>query len=126
MAKSGLGVVWCTFAVWLNMGIDMIGVEFLSGISMATFAASAIFFLKFWKVSRDRLYLMFCISCTLLSVERLVLLAVRDTDPSMGPAVTEANSWVYLIRLAAFLVILVGVIDKNYPSGGSADLSKKL
>ncbi len=64
-----------------------------------------LFFIKFWKRSRDRLFLMFGVSFFLLSLERLVLgyLGVQN-EPS--PAI-------YLIRLSAFAIILVAIINKN-------------
>lgn len=78
---------------------------FLSGIYMITFAASGLFFLKFWKATRDRFFLMFALSCWLLASERLALLFL---NPFL-----EAYTWVYLIRLSAFLLILAGIVDRN-------------
>lgn len=81
----------------------------LSGITTATFAASGIFFLKFYRTSRDPFYLLFCLSCWLLSIERLAILIF------IGPAQTngESSPWVYLIRLVAFLLIAIAIINKN-------------
>ena len=91
----------------------MSGPEFMSGASMMAFAASALFFLKFWKASRDRFYLLFAIACGLLSMERIVLFMVTDTFHPVRNEVTEANSWVYLMRLGAFVMIVLAVILKN-------------
>jgi hypothetical protein len=87
--------------------------SFLSGIWMATFAASGVFFLKFYRSSKDRLYLYFCLSCWLLSGERLILFFQQDAFQSIRSPVVESHAWVYFIRLAAFLTILIAVIEKN-------------
>lgn len=95
----------------------MTGDEFLSGIAMATFAASGIFFLKFWRASGDRFFLLFCVACWLLSLERVVLIFVRAAmgeENTSGP--TEATVWIYLIRLAAFAFIISAVIGRNRAS----------
>jgi len=85
-------------------------ISFLSGISTITFVASGIFFLKFWKSSQDSFYLSFCIACWLIAVERVILVSISDSTPSV---VQESHAWVYLIRLSAFAVILTGIIRKN-------------
>lgn len=82
---------------------------FLSGITFITFAASGVFFLKFYKTSRDPFYLYFCLACWLLAIERVAILVF------IGPAKTsgESSPWVYLIRLIAFLMIMIAIINKN-------------
>lgn len=86
--------------------------EFLFGITFAVFMASGVFFFKFWKASRDRFYLYFCIACWLLACERVAIL-FSDSVHSTGTPTTETVVWVYLIRLIAFLFILVAIINKN-------------
>lgn len=82
---------------------------FLSGITVVTFLASGVFFLKFYRASRDPFYLFFCLACWLLSIERIAILMV------IGPAKTsgETSPWVYLIRLIAFLLIMIAIVNKN-------------
>lgn len=84
---------------------------FLSGIATATFAFSSIFFLKFWKASRDKFFLYFCIACGLLAFERVVILLM--TYEHTGPHQAEVSVWVYTIRLLAYGVILTAVVTKN-------------
>jgi hypothetical protein len=86
---------------------------FFSGVTMATFGASGVFFLKLWKTSRDRFFLGFAIACWLLSLERVVGLFVTATMESLRANVSENSSWIYFIRLLAFVTILIVVIDKN-------------
>ena len=90
----------------------MNSVEFVSGIYMATFAASGVFFLKFWRASKDRFFLFFCLACWLLSAERVALLLVDGGYSGIEPR-SESHTYVYLIRMAAFILILLAVIEKN-------------
>jgi hypothetical protein len=86
--------------------------SFFSGIACLAFAASGVFFLKFWRASRDPFFLHFSAACWLLSLERIaglvyeVLLSNELNRP-------EAGIWSYVIRLIAFIVIFVGILRKN-------------
>jgi hypothetical protein len=86
---------------------------FLAGIRMATFAAAGVFFLKFWKASRDRFFLLFCIACWLLALECVVISIMNHSDRSIFLQISETSAKIYLIRLCAFIVILAAVIEKN-------------
>lgn len=85
---------------------------FLSGITVATFTASGVFFFKFYRTSRDPFYLLFCLACWLLAIERIAILVI------IGPAQTSEKSTpcVYLIRLLAFTLIMLAVYNKNRQS----------
>ena len=91
----------------MSSSIDLI--LFLSGISVVTFAASGVFFLKFYRTSRDSFYLYFCLACWLFALERVAILTI------IGPAKTsiESTPWVYLIRLLGFSLIMIAIINKN-------------
>lgn len=86
---------------------------FFSGVSMATFAASGLFFYKFWRASHDRFFLFFMISCELLALERLIALYIHGTLDPLRSSATEAASWIYCVRLLAFVILLYGILDKN-------------
>jgi len=86
---------------------------FLAGISMATFAGSGLFFLKLWLASRDRFFLFFSVSCALLSIERIFALFVAGTFSPLRSESSEFSVWIYLIRMAAFIMILISIIEKN-------------
>jgi hypothetical protein len=79
----------------------------IAGMLASGYAVAALFFLHFWARSRDRLFALFAVAFALLAVERLAL--VIATTWSENPV------WVYLLRLLAFLLILVAIIDKNRP-----------
>lgn len=78
---------------------------FLSGAIFMGFLAISLFFVRFWKTTRDRLFLFFSAAFLLLTVERLVR-EVWKFQIEWAPAL-------YLFRLCAFVLILVAIIDKN-------------
>lgn len=73
-------------------------------LAMASLIASLLF-RRYWRASGDRLFVFFAIAFAMFAVNWLALSAV---DPAF-----EARHLIYLIRLAAFVVIIIGIIDKN-------------
>lgn len=86
---------------------------FLSGVYMITFAASGLFFLKFYMASGDRFFRFFSYACWCLALERTVLLFLTDPFVSVPTPQSKNESWVYLFRLAAFIIIVFAIIDRN-------------
>ena len=82
-------------------------IDFLSGASFVAAAAVALFFVRFWRQSGDRFFGVFALAFAVFAVNRLVL-TVLDSDD-------ESRDWVYVARLAAFLLILAAIVDKNRP-----------
>jgi hypothetical protein len=78
---------------------------FLSGAVTLGFALIALFFLRFWRDSREGLFLHFSIAFVLLAAGQGIL--------TLADIPEESRSWVFLLRLAAFTLILVAVIRKN-------------
>lgn len=83
----------------------MVLYDFLAGAVTLGFFASALFFLRFWKRSRDELFISFAVAFALLGVCQAVLALANIPE--------EERSSLYLIRLLAFAVILFGIIRKN-------------
>jgi hypothetical protein len=77
----------------------------LSGAIIMGNIVVGLFFLRFWKRTRDRLFAMFAAAFWMLAVNRIVL-ASLDVQ-------SEFRTSVYVVRLAAFVLILVAIIDKN-------------
>ncbi len=77
----------------------------VSGMLVAGYAVAGLFFLRFWTETRDRLFGIFAGAFLLLGLQRL-LLAVMETSPA-------GTTWLYVIRLLAFLLILAAIVDKN-------------
>jgi len=66
---------------------------------------AGLFFLRFWRDSRDRLFLVFALAFFVLSLNWLALVA--------APVATGTHHFAYVIRLVAFVLLLVGIVDKN-------------
>jgi hypothetical protein len=78
---------------------------FLPGAITMAFAVCGLFFLRFWKTTRDRLFLGFAVAFFLLGIGQAALSFTR--------APVEERSLLYLVRLAAFVIILVSIWLKN-------------
>ena len=66
---------------------------------------AGLFFLRFWRDTSDRLFLLFALAFWLLATSWLALALFNPTD--------EARPYVYAVRLLAFLLIIAATIDKN-------------
>jgi hypothetical protein len=80
-------------------------INLISGALFAGYSVAALFFLRFWVTSRDRLFAMFAAAFGILAVQRIALALTRT--------VVEDQSTLYLLRLLAFIIILVAIVDKN-------------
>lgn len=78
---------------------------FLSGAVTLGFATAALFFLRFWRDTREELFLAFSAAFLLLGVGQAIL--------ALGGIPDEQRSWVYLVRLVAFLTIILAILRKN-------------
>jgi hypothetical protein len=77
---------------------------FVAGLLVMGYAVCALFFARFWNETRDRLFLFFTAAFALLALQRALLATVLlPLDPS----------WYFLIRLAAYVLILAAIVDKN-------------
>ena len=99
-------------ALWTDLGADMTLAIFLAGIFVGTFGACGLFFLKFWKTSRDQFFLYFAVACWLLVLERCAVVMLDGVYNFMSYG-SESIAWIYLIRLSAFAMIFVAVLQKN-------------
>lgn len=79
--------------------------EFLSGGTAIASWTVGLFFLRFWKQTHDRLFVIFAIAFWLLGLIRLGLVL-------SGP-VSESHTVLYFVRLAAYLLIIIAIVDKN-------------
>ena len=78
---------------------------FLSGAIVMACLTIALFFVQFWRKTQDRLFLTFAGAFGLLMLERLLLVFLGFGH--------EFAPFVYLVRLTAFILIILAVIDKN-------------
>ena len=79
--------------------------DFLSGAVALGFAACALFFLRFWKRTREELFLAFAVAFLLLGAGQTIL--------ALANIPTEERGSIYLLRLLAFLLILIAIYRKN-------------
>lgn len=80
-------------------------VPFLHGAVAMGCSVLAVFFLRFWRQSRDRLFLFFAIAFLVLAIDYVML--------GLNSGATEWRLPVFIVRVSAFLVILLGILDKN-------------
>jgi hypothetical protein len=83
-------------------------IHFISGAIVMGYWVAGLYFLRFWRRSRDRLFVVFGAAFWLLGLQRLALAAHPEWNDEYGS--------VYLLRLLAFLMILGAIIDKNRTS----------
>lgn len=72
---------------------------------MACFTITA-FLINSWQRTRDRFFLFFAVSFFVDGAGR-ILMGVFDYPEETKPLI-------YLMRLAAFLLIIIAILDKNY------------
>jgi len=76
----------------------------LGAIAMGCFVAGLLF-LRFWRDGRDRFFLLFALSFFVEAFSRVLL--------ALSPRPNEGSPWLYGIRLAAYLLILWAIFEKN-------------
>lgn len=79
--------------------------EVLSGALAAGFSVVALYLVRFWTESRDRLFLFFASAFSLLGISSLTL--------GLSNPQGDFRAAVYGLRLAAFVLILYAIYDKN-------------
>lgn len=96
----------------------------MGAIAMAS-AIAALYFLRFWRDTGDRLFAIFALAFLLLGITRLGLAGTQVQQAERAAAIQKEpaapaeqelsegeTSW-YWVRLTAFLLILAAIIDKN-------------
>ena len=85
-------------------------IEFLAGALTLALIVAAVFFLRFWRKTGDRLFLMFAIAFFLLALNQALAQWLGAADERVG--------YTYLLRVIGFVLILGGIVDKNVARGG--------
>ena len=78
---------------------------FLLGVISTASVTAGLFFLKFWRATRDTFFLLFAASFIIEGVNRASLVFLDRPN--------EGNAWVYLVRLLSLLLILAAILKKN-------------
>lgn len=77
----------------------------IGAIAMSSLTAG-LFFLRFWKDTKDRFFLFFAISFFVEGLNRFAL--AMTTNPN------EDRPFFYFVRFLSFLIILIAIADKNW------------
>lgn len=76
------------------------------GAIVMGYAVASLFLLKFWRRTGDRLFLAFSAAFLLMAATPLLTVALRIPKEEQSPF--------YLLRLAAFLIIIGAVAAKSF------------
>lgn len=82
---------------------------FVNGAITVGFLIAAVFFLSFWRRTRDVLFLAFAAA--------FVLMGLAQPLPTVLGVPSEQQAPIYLVRLAAFGLIIWAILAKNMQGG---------
>jgi Family of unknown function (DUF5985) len=85
---------------------DQVTSVLMGAVAMSSFVAT-LFFLRFWRQTRDGFFLLFSVAFGLDAATRFILGLSHVPD--------EAEPFFYLARLVTFGLIIVAIIQKNRP-----------
>jgi hypothetical protein len=82
--------------------------DYISGAIAMGYVIAGLFFLRFWIRTRDGLFAIFACAFWLMALNQSVIV--------LAGVPREEQSWVYLLRLAAFVLIIFAIARKNLRS----------
>jgi hypothetical protein len=82
--------------------------QFVHGVLTTESLIATLFFAKYWRTTRDRLFVYFALSFFVMGLHWFGLAWVNDD--------LERWNYAYLTRLVAFGLIIGGIIDKTQHS----------
>jgi len=83
----------------------LLATQIVSGAILMGYLIAGLFFWRFWRATRDRLFAILAISFWILAVQRFLV--------AMAVSVFESEAYLYGIRLLAYVLILYAIVDKN-------------
>lgn len=86
--------------------MNLLAEGYLIGVSAAASLAVSALFFKFWRRTHDLLFLAFSAAFLMEALNRSSLLLVDHPN--------EGTPLYYVVRLISFLLILAGILRKNY------------
>lgn len=78
---------------------------FLLGVIVTGSATASAFFLRFWRKTRDPLFLAFALAFGIEAGNRLAFFWLDNPK--------EGAAGIYIVRLISYLVILFAIVNKN-------------
>lgn len=91
----------------MNVGLNL----YLHGAITTCFLIAGLFFFRYWRETSDRLFLFFALSFWVQAGTRVSLTLTEQP---------EEHGYLYLFRLAAFLLIIVAIVMKNVETDGKS------
>ena len=85
--------------------MSVTSLAFIGGLLSAGYAVGGVFFLSFWRRTRDSLFAVFAVA--------FWLMALNQALPVLLGVPREEQSGIYLLRLAAFILIIAAILRKN-------------
>lgn len=79
--------------------------DFLLGALAASLLIASLFFARFFRRTGDRFFAFVATAFGIMSANQVALAVLGEAS--------EYHSWLYLVRLSAFVLILVAIYDKN-------------
>lgn len=86
-------------------------IDFLSGAVAMGFAVAGACFARFWRRTRDHLFLHFALAFGLFACNQVLVTVVAADDERIG--------YVYLLRVIGYVLILIGILAKNMKRGNA-------
>jgi len=81
--------------------------DFLTGVVTAGFLIAAVFFFRFWKTTQDTFFAILGIAFVLFAANQAAVVLLEVSH--------EEQSWIYVLRLVGFALLLVAIALKNIP-----------
>lgn len=81
-------------------------IDFLAGAVTLSFILAGVFFLRFWKRTKDRLFLHFAIAFWLFALNQIATFILGMAHERVG--------YTYILRVAGYVIILVAIVEKNW------------
>ncbi len=78
---------------------------FLTGMNSAGLFVAGLFFFRFWARSKDIFFAAFGFAFWLFALNQAVV--------ALSGIPRESQSWIYLLRLAGFVMIIAAILAKN-------------
>jgi hypothetical protein len=85
--------------------------DFLMGALVMASAVASLFFVRFWRTNRDRLFVFFAAAFAILGASWAWIATV--------PPEHETRHYAYVLRLVAFVLIIAAIADKNRRAAAS-------
>jgi hypothetical protein len=79
---------------------------FLIGVLSTMFVTASVFFMRFWRDTRDRFFLSFAASFLIEGLSRVAVLFVEHPN--------QPHTAIFVVRLFASALIVWAILQKNY------------